>query len=85
MVHRDGSSQRHRTEKRTAVPDQADVDDATSARRAWSRLTPEERLVCVGKRFRFSNRELAMGLARSVDAIHALYRRATAKIRRWRK
>lgn len=85
MMPRDRPSQRRRSEKAAAARDRLAADEATSARSAWNRLTPEERLVCLGKQLRFSNRELAMGLARSVDAINALYRRARAKIRRWRK
>ena len=85
MTQRNRPSQRRRSEKAAAARDGASADDAASARRAWDQLTPEERLVCVGKRLRFSSRELAMGLSCSVDAINALYRRATAKIRRWRK
>jgi DNA-directed RNA polymerase specialized sigma24 family protein len=85
MTQRDRPSQRRRSEEAAATRDGVSADDAASARRAWNRLTPEERLVCLGKRLRFSNRELAQALARSVDAIHVLYRSATAKIRRWRK
>ena len=85
MTQRDRPSQRRRSEKAAATRDSVAADDAASARRAWDQLTPEERLVCLGKRLRFSNRELAIALARSVRAINALYRRATAKIRRWKK
>jgi DNA-directed RNA polymerase specialized sigma24 family protein len=83
MTQRDRPSQRRRSEKAAAALDGVEADDLASARRAWDQLTPEERLVCLGKRLRFSNREMAMGLARSVDAIRGLYRRAVAKIRRW--
>lgn len=65
---------------RTAGRDQWDTNHEQWARSAWDRLTPEERLVCLGKRLGFSSRALARSLGQSSVAIRAIVRRARAKI-----
>lgn len=79
------ASQRERAGAAAAARDKTDADNDASIRVALDRLTPEERLVCLGKQLQFSSREIARHLARSVDAIEAIYSRAKAKVQRCMK
>lgn len=62
--------------------ERTDADTGTFARLALARLTTDERLICIWKKLHFPTREIARHLARSVDAVEAIYSRAKEKVRR---
>ena len=59
---------------------QTDADAVSTV--VLSKLTPEERLICIWKRVGYSTREIARAQALPTGAIEALFRAAMAKIRR---